>query len=87
MKLKKTAFLLAFGTVVLSSCGGWSEDDQKNFLDMCEKKSERAYCDCVMEKLMAEFDRYEDITEDQGAVAEILTNEECLKLDAKEDNE
>lgn len=87
MKLKNLALLFALGTVLLSSCGGWSEDEKKNFLDMCEKKSERAYCDCVLEKLEAEFDNYEDIKGDQGTVAKILTNEACLKLDGKKDDE
>lgn len=67
--------------VILTSCGGWTEEDKKNFIDACEKKSERAYCDCVLDKMMAKFDEFADIQEDQAAMAEILSSEECLGLD------
>jgi len=83
MKIKQLAASLILGTVFLTSCGGWTEEDQKNFMDLCEKKGDRAYCDCALEKMMAQFDSFEDITEDQGAMADILSSEDCLGLEEK----
>ncbi len=83
MKLKQFAASLFLGAFVLSSCGGWSEEDKRNFMDICENKGERAYCDCVLEKMMSEFDSFEDITKDEAAMAEILSSEDCLGLEGE----
>lgn len=81
MKYKLLVVSAFFGLFVLTSCGGWTEEDKKNFIDACEKKSERAYCDCALEKMMDKFDSFADIKDDQATMAEILSSEDCLALD------
>lgn len=81
MKFKLLAVSTVLASFMLTSCGGWTEEDKKNFIDACEKKSERAYCDCALEKMMNKFDNFADIKDDQAAMAEILSDEECLALD------
>ncbi|CAG5078867.1 hypothetical protein [Parvicella tangerina] len=83
MNFKQLAIALSLGVLFFTSCGGWTEEDQRNFMDLCEKKSERAYCDCALGKMMEKFDSFEDITEDEGALAEILSSEDCLALEEK----
>lgn len=81
MKMNQLTLSFILGTVFLTSCGGWSEEQQKVFMDECEKKGSRAYCECVMDGMMAEFDSFEEFRGNEAAMAEILSSEECLSLD------
>lgn len=81
MKMKQLTLSLILGTAFLSSCGGWSDEQQKVFMEECEKKENRAYCECIMDGMMAEFDSFEEFRENEAAMAEILSSEECLSLD------
>jgi hypothetical protein len=81
MKTKQIIASIFLGSLFLTSCGGWTEEDKRNFMDACEKKSGRPYCDCTLEKMMSKFDTFADIQKDQAAMAEILSDEECLGLE------
>lgn len=78
MRMKYLAVSLSLATLLFTSCGGWTEEDQESFMEACEKKNDRAYCDCTLGKMMDKFDKFADIQDDQAAMAEILSSEECL---------
>lgn len=78
---KQITILLSVISLSMVSCGGWTDKDKTNFIEACEAKSSRAYCDCALEKMMDKFDSFSDIQNDQQAMAEILSSDECLSLE------
>lgn len=67
----------------LSSCGGWSESDKKNFLDDCEKsKFSSAYCNCALDKMVSHYSTFSDMVEDEENTAKLLVD--CIEEDNKE---
>lgn len=84
MNFKQLAISFLFGSFLLTSCGAWTDEDKKNFMDFCQKEeSDKEYCECTLGKLMNEFDSFEEIRADQTAFAEALSSEECLGLEEK----
>ena len=69
---------------ILSSCGGWSESDKKNFLDDCEKsKFSRSYCDCALNKMTSTYSTFNDMVEDEENSAKLLVG--CIEEDRKKE--
>ena len=65
----------------MTSCGGWSEKGEKQFHEACDKmKIVREQCDCMLEKAKTEFTSFDDIQNNQPAMAEIFLSEDCLSL-------
>lgn len=57
----KKLVLLSSVSMVLLSCGGWSEDDKKAYLDACTvSPNYKEYCECTLEKVMEEAPDPED---------------------------
>jgi hypothetical protein len=78
----KAIYQTSFIAVILltmTSCGGWSEKDEEQFHEACDKmKIVREQCDCMLEKSKANFSNFDEIKNDQKAMAEIITSEDCL---------
>lgn len=72
--------ILSALSLLLASCGGWTDKDKTRFIEACEAKMDRTYCDCALEKAVNEFSTFEDFTEDQEAMVNILTSDDCLGL-------
>ncbi|MCB9194681.1 MAG: hypothetical protein H6600_07400 [Flavobacteriales bacterium] len=76
--------LIPFGVAVLfismTSCGGWTDKDKTKFIEACESKSPRPYCDCILDKAVNQFSTFEEFTADEEAMAEILSDAECLEM-------
>jgi len=74
----KTSFIAVI-VLSMTSCGGWSEKDEEQFHESCDKlKYVREQCDCMLEKAKDNFDNFDEMKNDQKVMAEIITSEECL---------
>jgi len=65
-------------TVLMTSCGGWTDEESAEFSEICEKKNTPETCDCMKEMAQEKFSHYSDFKEDQATMAEILTDRGCL---------
>jgi hypothetical protein len=79
MKKYSQLSLLALTFVGMTSCGGWSEKGEQQFHEACDKmKIERGQCDCMMDKAKSQFSSFDEMKNDQKAMAEIILSEECI---------
>jgi len=78
-KITQLSFVF-IASISMTSCGGWTEKGEQQFHEECDKmKVERAQCDCMMEKAKVKFSSFDDIKDDQPAMAEIFLSEDCLE--------
>lgn len=74
----KTSFI-AVVILGMTSCGGWSEKDETQFREACDKMNMvREQCDCMLEKSKESFGNFDELKSNQKAMAEIITNETCI---------
>ncbi len=79
MKKYTRLSLVTLTFIGMTSCGGWTEKDEQQFHEACDKmKVVREQCDCMMEKAKSTFNSFDEIKDDQKAMAEIILNEECM---------
>ena len=80
MKFLAKTLLATVTILTITSCGGWSEKDEKQFHEVCDKQNiVRAQCDCMMEKSKVEFDNFDAIKDDQAKFANIFLDADCLE--------
>tara|TARA_X000000368_G_scaffold17723_1_gene13962 strand:+ start:2253 stop:2510 length:258 start_codon:yes stop_codon:yes gene_type:complete len=66
----KSISVIIFSVLLISSCSnsGWSRTDKTEFIDNCvdgatgtmTKSEAKKYCNCVLDKLMVDYDTPED---------------------------
>ncbi len=56
----------------LNSCCSWNDSSKKSYLTECESKLSKDFCDCSLEKLMTNFDCYDDAIKHEEKFAEIF---------------
>lgn len=79
MKAIYQTSLILVAIFTMTSCGGWSEKDEHQFHETCDKlKIVREQCDCMLEKAKANFGNFDEMKDDQKVMAEIITSEDCL---------
>ena len=79
----QTSFIAAL-ILGMTSCGGWTEKDEQQFREACDKMNiVRDQCDCMLEMTKDKFGNFDEIKNDQNAMAEIITNEACIAAGEK----
>ncbi|MBM77776.1 MAG: hypothetical protein CL846_04785 [Crocinitomicaceae bacterium] len=72
--MKKQFILIhIFSFLFLSSCCSWNESSKKSYLTECEEsKFDKEFCECSLEKLITNFECYDDAIKQEEKFAEIF---------------
>ena len=75
--MKLILYFILLPSIALS-CKQWSEKDTEKYMEDCKKsKFEKAECDCHIEKIKSEFNSFEELSENEELIPELII--ECSK--------
>ena len=78
--------LIAIACLFLIGCQGWSDDDKTYFSEKCKKeKFKKSFCDCALEKAMAEFETFDAATSADSVILDKAFLP-CLDKDREEES-
>ncbi len=83
----KQNLLLLIGTLLfLTSCGGWSQKNKAEYLNICEKKDlSIEFCECALEKATVNYSNFAAAMKDEVGLGKTFLD--CIDKDIDEEEE